>query len=668
MKYRREIDGLRAVAVLPVILFHAGMTFWSGGFVGVDVFFVISGYLITSILIDDRERGTYSVLKFYERRARRILPALFIVLIACIPFAWMWVPPYPFEDFARSLAFAALFISNVHFLEHGGYFDLNADLRPLLHTWSLAVEEQYYLLFPLVLFCLRKFRRAKFLIVFTLLALASLAVAEWGWRNYPSQNFYFTPSRLWELLAGSLCAVILYQRAQLKSEILAGLGLAMILFATVFFNAALPFPSLYTLVPVVGTCLIILFAERETVTARILSIKPFVGVGLISYSAYLWHQPIFAFARIRHAEEVPDWAMMLLAGLALVLAWVSWRFIEQPFRGKAPLVLPTRRGILGASFAGIVVFAAFGFWGLAKEGFPSRIDFDGSPYLARLYEQTTEHGAAEGLCPEASSPVLRDLCPAYAAETPERRIALMGDSHSRVMLPAFEPASEELDATILLGDKPGCPPLLGVHLASGGGDARICRQAVERFAQQVRETDVDTVVLIARWSLYVSGDYDGIDPRSQLVPEAGARFMSDADHVAAFENGLRETFDYFREAGIRVIVFSQVPQQRIIPGILVQNAMLLGLDEAAARRRFEESFVTREASDRLQARARGIMAEVTSVYDIPVLTLDDVFVDGDRFAWLDGADSLYMDDDHVSEIGAARLAPLVLEALSRPAQ
>ena len=668
MKYRREIDGLRAVAVLPVILFHAGLTFWSGGFVGVDVFFVISGYLITTILIDERERGTYSLLGFYERRARRILPALFLVLIACIPFAWMWVPPYPFEDFARSLAFAALFISNVHFLEHGGYFDLNADLRPLLHTWSLAVEEQYYLLFPLVLFCLRRFRKVKYLVGFTLLALASLAVAEWGWRNYPSQNFYFTPSRLWELLAGSICAAILYRRTQMKSEILAALGLAMILFSTVVFDAALPFPSLYTLVPVVGTCLIILFAEGGTMTARVLSIKPFVGIGLISYSAYLWHQPIFAFARIRHAEEVPDWAMMGLAVLALVLAWVSWRFIEQPFRGKAAWILPTRRGMLGASLAGIVAFAAFGFWGLAKEGFTSRIDFEGSPYLARLYTQTTEHGSAAGLCPEASSPILRDLCPAYEPETPETRIALLGDSHARVFLPAFEPASEELDATILLGDKPGCPPLLGVHLARGGGDARICRQAVDRFAQQVRETGVDTVVLIARWSLYVSGDYDGIDPRSQLVPEPGARFMSEADHVAAFEEGLRQTFAYYAEAGVRVIVVSQIPQQRIIPGILVQNAMLLGLEEEAARHRFEESFVTREESDALQARARGIMAEVAGEHGVPVVTLDEAFVEGDRFAWLDGDDSLYMDDDHVSEIGAERLAPLVLEALSRPVE
>ena len=333
MQYRREIDGLRAVAVLPVILFHAGLSFWSGGFVGVDVFFVISGYLITTILIEERARGTYSVLSFYERRARRILPALFLVLVACIPFAWMWIPPYPFEDFARSLAFAALFISNIHFLEHGGYFDINADLRPLLHTWSLAVEEQYYLLFPLVLFFLKDFRRRKFLAVFTVLALISMAVAEWGWRNYPNQNFYFTPSRLWEMLAGSICAVVLYRRAQMKSEILAGLGLAMIVLSSVFYSAVMPFPSFYTLVPVGGTCLIILFAERGTLTAKLLSVKPLVGIGLISYSAYLWHQPLFAFARIRSLSEVPDWVMIGLAVVSLGLAWLSWRFVEQPVRG-----------------------------------------------------------------------------------------------------------------------------------------------------------------------------------------------------------------------------------------------------------------------------------------------------------------------------------------------
>ena len=358
--------------------------------------------------------------------------------------------------------------------------------------------------------------------------------------------------------------------------------------------------------------------------------------------------------------------MMLLAMLALGLAWVSWRFIEQPLRGKAPLVLPTRRGILAASLAGIVAFAAFGFWGKAKEGFTSRIDFEGSPYLAQLYDQTTEHNSAAAVCQGGSETALRDLCPAYGPDDAARRVAILGDSHSRVILPAFKPASEALGMQVFLGDKSGCPPLLGVQMARGGGEARACRASVEQFAQQAVEANVDTVVLIARWSLYVSGDYDGVDPKYLLVPDAGTAFMTRPDHVAAFEEGLRKTYGYFAEAGIRVMVISQIPQQRLIPGILVQNAMLLGLEEEAARRRFENSFVTREASDRLQETARRIVGEVAAEYDMPVLTLDEVFAKGDRYVWLDGDDSLYMDDDHVSEVGAERLAPLVLEALSRP--
>ena len=331
MQYRREIDGLRAVAVLPVMLYHAGASFWSGGYVGVDVFFVISGYLITTILIEQRERGTYSVLDFYERRARRILPALFVVLIACIPFAWAWVPPSVFGDFAGSMAAAALFVSNFHFQENGGYFDLAAEIRPLIHTWSLAVEEQYYLLFPLALIALGPFRRRKFLAGFALLALVSLGLAEWGWRNHPDRNFYFTPSRLWELMAGSLCAALVFRREVWRSEVLAGLGLAAILYAAIAFDNAVPFPSAYTLVPVLGTCLVILFGRSDTLTGRVLSLRPLVGIGLISYSAYLWHQPMLAFARIRVPGGLSDWAMMGLALGALPLAWASWRFVEQPF-------------------------------------------------------------------------------------------------------------------------------------------------------------------------------------------------------------------------------------------------------------------------------------------------------------------------------------------------
>lgn len=662
MEYRREIDGLRAVAVLPVILFHAGLSFWSGGYVGVDVFFVISGYLITTILIDERERGTYSLLGFYERRARRILPALFLVLIVCIPFAWAWIPPYPFEDFARSLAFAALFISNVHFLEHGGYFDLNADLRPLLHTWSLAVEEQYYILFPLVLFFLKGFRRRKHLAVFTLLAVVSIGVAEWGWRNYPNQNFYFTPSRFWELLAGSICAAILYRRPQMKSEGLAALGLAMILAATLVFDSSIPFPSLYTLVPVGGTCLIILFAEKETLTARLLSLKPLVWIGLVSYSAYLWHQPLFAFARIRTPGEVPEWVMLALAAAALGLAYLSWRFVEQPFRGRAPLVLPTRRQALGASAAGIVALATFGLWGKFGEGFPGRLDLDRTPFLARLYEQTTQH-AAFSLCPDTRHAESFALCSVYAPKEAQSRIAILGDSHARALLPGFAPAADALEAEVLVGDKPGCPPLLGVHLARGGRESAACRQAMASYAEEITREGIGTVVLVARWSLYASGDYDGPDPQFRLSEVEGRRFISEAEWRAAFHAGLDRMVSTLREAGAEVLIVSQIPQQKVIPGILVQNAMLLGLDDTGARQLFSENYVSRAQSDALQATARRIVGEVAEARGAHVLTLDRLFARGESYVWLAGGDALYMDDDHASDTGAAWLAPHFTEAL-----
>ena len=663
MQYRREIDGLRAVAVLPVILFHAGLTFWSGGYVGVDVFFVISGYLITTILIEQRMRGTYSVLGFYERRARRILPALFVVLLASIPFAWMWIPPYPLEDFARSMAFAALFISNIHFLEHGGYFALDAELRPLLHTWSLAVEEQYYLLFPLILFGLGAFTRKKFLFVFALLALGSMVVAEWGWRNYPDENFYFTPSRLWELLAGSVCAAILFRRDVMKSEVLAGLGLAMILGATMWYDTGVPFPSLWTLVPVVGTCLIILFADSTTLTARLLSLPPLVGVGLISYSAYLWHQPLFVFARIRGAGEVPDWVMAGLVVLSLILAWLSWRFVEQPFRGKAPLVLPTRRGILGASAAGIVAIAAVGFWTLIEEGFESRLDIEASPFLAQLYAQTTGDVPFADKCRGRPSNPAADLCIAYGEPDADQRFALLGDSHAAALLPAFEAVSEEFGAMTSVGAFAGCPPLVGAWLVRGGSVTRNCRAAVENFSRQVIDDGTNVVFLAARWTLYTFGTYDAPDWRTSVSTSPDSGFLNENERLEEFEKALRLTVAFYRENGAEVVFVAQAPQQQRIPSILVQNAMLLGQDAASARRMFEQSFVKREDNDELQAEARAAMRRVADEMNVPMVVPDPVFARGDRFAWLDGEISLYTDDDHVSAEGARRIAPLLVDAL-----
>ena len=357
MKYRGEIDGLRALAVIPVILFHAGFELFSGGFVGVDVFFVISGYLITTILIEDIENKRFSIVNFYERRARRILPALFFVMLACIPLAWMWMLPNQMKDFSHSLIAVSLFVSNILFWQESGYFDAAAEEKPLLHTWSLAVEEQYYVLFPIFLILAWRFGKNRVFWMIVVMALISLLLSEWGWRNMPSANFYLAPTRAWELFAGSIAAFMVQKHGVQKNNALAFLGLAAIIFSIFFYDETTPFPSVYALVPVLGVVLLVLYADKETLAAKLLSTKGFVGIGLISYSAYLWHQPLFAFARIKYIDEPPYQIFLLLLFGSIGLAVMSWRYIEKPFRSKEFIASKT---VFLISGIGIFTFSLIG--------------------------------------------------------------------------------------------------------------------------------------------------------------------------------------------------------------------------------------------------------------------------------------------------------------------
>lgn len=345
LQYRPEIDGLRAIAVLPVILFHAGLGWFSGGYVGVDIFFVISGYLIGYIILQKQAEGKFSLLEFYENRARRILPALFVVILACLPMAWLWADTQQWDEFSHSLSWVSLFLSNHFFWEQSGYFADSAELKPLLHTWSLAIEEQYYLVYPLLVMMFYRWGLTRLTLLISALALASFVFCIWYGNLDIDGSFFLAPARVWELLIGALCAIIHINQAQrptqrpgkqslTSSQILSALGLALIVFSVFSFDSTTPFPSSWTLFPVIGAALIILYAEANTVTARLLSVRPMVAIGLISYSAYLWHQPLFAFARMRRIEDPSTLVMTALAILSLILAAITWRFIEQPFRKK----------------------------------------------------------------------------------------------------------------------------------------------------------------------------------------------------------------------------------------------------------------------------------------------------------------------------------------------
>jgi len=379
MLYRAEIDGLRALAVIPVIFFHAGIESFSGGYVGVDVFFVISGYLITTIILADLEQGRFSIVHFYERRVRRILPALFFVMFCSLPLAWYLFLPSDMKDFSQSLAAVSTFSSNILFWRESDYFAGAAELKPLLHTWSLAIEEQYYVLFPLFLLVLWRVEKRWIAGAVLLVLVTSLWVAHWGAYYAPTANFFLLPSRAWELAIGALVALFLfnsdYKAFQPPASGLIGeagglAGLALIVYSIVIFDERTPFPGLYALVPTLGTALIIVFATGKSVAGKLLSARPIVAVGLVSYSAYLWHQPLLAFARYGW----PDMAQMLLitvCAVSLGLAALSWRFVEKPFRDRD---LMSRRTVFMFGAIGSVFFLTVGALGTWTDGFINRYE------------------------------------------------------------------------------------------------------------------------------------------------------------------------------------------------------------------------------------------------------------------------------------------------------
>jgi peptidoglycan/LPS O-acetylase OafA/YrhL len=372
LRYRPEVDGLRALAVLPVIFFHAGFDLFSGGFVGVDIFFVISGYLITSIILTEVKAGTFSLLNFYERRARRILPALFLVVAACIPFAWLWLTPSHMREFTASVRYLAAFVSNIYFYKESGYFGPKAELEPLLHTWSLSVEEQYYVLYPLLVLTLWKY--APRALPFALLgfAVGSLTYANQEVVQDSYAAFFLLPSRFWELMLGSVLAFLVVQGTlKVKGNQAASLlGLCLILYAVFAFSNDTPTPSVYTLIPTVGAALILLCATAETRVGALLGSKAFVGLGLISYSAYLWHQPIFAFARHRNLADPSPPLMLTLVLLSLALAWLSWAYVEQPFR-RRDWIKQMQVFVIASLLS--AAFLTFGILGETAAGYAFRI-------------------------------------------------------------------------------------------------------------------------------------------------------------------------------------------------------------------------------------------------------------------------------------------------------
>jgi peptidoglycan/LPS O-acetylase OafA/YrhL len=635
MKYRKEIDGLRAIAVIPVILFHAGFETFSGGFVGVDVFFVISGYLITTIILADLNAGRFSLINFYERRARRILPALFFVMLACIPFAWLWLLPVAMKDFSQSLVSVSVFASNIWFWRESGYFDTAAELKPLLHTWSLAVEEQFYVFFPLFLMLIWKLGRRWVVIVLAPVFVASLLLAQWASIAEPTAAFYLLPTRGWELLIGAFAAIYLSRRTKPTfnkglSDFLAWLGVAMILVSVFSYSAATPFPGFYALLPTLGAVLVILFANQRTVMGRMIGNNVFVGIGLISYSAYLWHQPLFAFLRHSDFEESRA-AYLVLIAVTFGLAWATWEFVETPFRRKQTF---GRRTIFLLSGVMMVFFIGLGAVGHKTRGFIDR------PHMLKFADLAYDTSAL-GYTPCDNALTQTDPKLNYCyGEGGVPDALVIGDSHADDKLDGIAKAVPGYD-WMLVGNS-GCPPIADVRFKAADGTE--CTEILSKLFAWLGEQSTLKVAVLAFSQDYPLDEFIAaddvqlkLDPMDAIVEDMSNPALNKVD---AFYAGLGRAVALLSSRTKATVIVLDIPDLTYFPADCLKGKV-------------ECSFSRSEVLERQKIQREKVAELARSAANVYVFDPLEVFCEpgADSCSILKDGRILYRDSEHLGHFG-----------------
>lgn len=537
MKYRADIDGLRAVAVMAVVLHHLSSTLVPGGYIGVDVFFVISGYLITKIIGQEIEEGRFTFTRFYERRIRRLFPALFAMLAATLVAGWFLLLPSDYVATLRAALGTVLFSSNIVFWKDmaAGYFASDAKLNPLLHTWSLAVEEQFYLLFPILL--LLCFRYASRYLVAVLLACAfiTLVASSLLVKGHEVAVFFLSPFRFWELLAGSLLAVKAVPDidSRITRELVAGAGLLAIAVSAFVYDTKTVFPGMTALAPVVGTVAILhAGGSGSTFVGRILSWHPVVYIGLISYSLYLWHWPLIVLTRFAIGMQplAPYLPTLLLT--SIVLGGLSYHFIEQPFRHGNSV---HRNKMFAAAVVAAVALLSVSVFGLARSGSPGRFDLqvialDKARKPEIPYRECDSH---------------KDWC-RIGAKGVEPTVLLWGDSHMLAWAPALDRVYAKQGKGAILAIVSACPPILGVERDRSPN----CFRSNEKVFQFLHNTPtIETIVLAAYWSTYFAeqSSLSDINPKLAVLDEMSAAV------------GLKRTFSKLSSLGRKVYVLGPVP-------------------------------------------------------------------------------------------------------------
>lgn len=673
MAYRADIDGLRAVAVLSVILFHAGFGWASGGFVGVDIFFVISGYLVGGIVLSGLVRGDFSFSRFFERRFRRIVPPLLLTMALCLPFGWFWMMPDPFQNFGQSIVAATLSASNLLFQITINYFSPGVDEMPLVHTWSLGVEEQFYLSFPLLAWLLfRLLRQQKLRVVDAVLVcvtLASLAYAIWLTLKPEPPSFYMPLQRFWELLIGTLCAWWTRNRQPANSprrELFAAVSLTLLLGSILGLDTHLAWPGPWTLLPVLATA-VLLVSAPGTQVARLLSIKPLVWVGLLSYGLYLLHQPVMAFARLRLLDAPSPWLLLLLMLPTLALARLSLVYFEQPVRDARRVQIKPLLWI-NATLAGLLMAA--GLLLHTSHGLPQRLTPQERAWLSYAGDGVT---ALNKTSHQVGQVRIGRFSDNIGASSPKYRFAWWGDSHADMLNHGMHrvfPASDWGAHLIRLGECKNISTLMSPQ-ASFAEWQRCEKFFTLGYAPFLHSKGIDAAVVSLRWSyvLSVIGGHDesnclfdntiGGKETTPCPVKVGVtpdnRRGHDREHKAV---ALQAWLSWLNELGIPVVLVGPVPEV----GWHVPEQMI-------KRVRYGGGPVLTPYSA-YQKRHAWVLGQLESAVrrhpNLHLMPVADLFCDtrpeGMCRAETDGQ-PLYFDDDHLNERGAALVAARLLQTL-----
>jgi peptidoglycan/LPS O-acetylase OafA/YrhL len=649
LNYRKDIDGLRAISVLSVLFNHAGIGLFAGGYIGVDVFFVISGYLITTIIVRDIQANEFSLIRFYERRVRRILPALFGVVAFTVAVCAIMYDAEKFRVFGKSVIATTLFASNINFWKESGYFDTTSQLKPLLHTWSLAVEEQFYIFFPLFMFAL--YRYAKKLSPYI---LAGTAVISFGFAVYrissdPSAAFYLAHLRAWELLVGGMLSLNLIPKEFGKkySNMIGFIGLAMIATPIFLYSETTKFPGAAALAPVLGAALVLFSGmEGESLVARFLSIPPLVFIGKISYSLYLWHWPLIIFVKYYAIRQLTPVEVGMLLVASILISALSWRFVETPFRSKS--FISTRQIFAFAAGGMALMFFAGGTVYYFK-GFPERL---GLEHLAN--DKRKEEAWLFKECninytdnPESITPCeIGDR-----SKTPS--FMVMGDSHTPTYGKAIHHSAEQSGISGILTYDQGCPTFLDMIPKPGIGDVPCVEYNHMALAYIQEHPEIKTVILASRWTIWLEESrYKQEEGTNLHLKDALNEAPSSAGEEYLFKLGLERTIKAIQDLDRRVVVIAPLPEI----GYDVPSANFIA---SRTGRDINELIAPSldEYLDRTQ-RTFAILQSFEEKYGIQIIEPWKVLcAEGKCRAAINGI-PLYNDDDHLSIFGSELITPI----------